>query len=100
MVWVGVGWVVGVVTMTREQLLNQWRKELGRSFNPRQWYVMDDDESTNDVHVEDKIMWVYRLMAGMFVVGFFTPDREWVQDQPFPTQEQAAARVHWLNGGV
>jgi hypothetical protein len=56
-------------------------------------------------------MWVYRMCrkrldiyeADRFEVGYYNPDREWVPDtsgdQYYCTAEEAAAKVHWLNGG-
>lgn len=75
------------------------RREFARSFDPRDWYARDDDrEDRGDT--EARVMWVFRLIAWMFAVGFFTPDREWVEDERFPTRNEAALRVHYLNGGT
>ena len=75
------------------------RQEFARSFDPREWYERDDDHPEDRGNTEAGIMWVYRLIAGAFVVGFFTPAKEWVEESRHPTGELAASRVHWLNGG-
>jgi hypothetical protein len=47
------------------------------------------------------IMWVYIRSEGrLFTVGFFDPAGTWNPESDWPTQEEAAARVHWLNGGA
>lgn len=76
------------------------RKEFGRSFDPREWYDQWDDADAGGV-TENVIMWVYRPNkdTGMFDVGYFTPDREWVQESAHQDKTVAASRVHWLNGG-
>ena len=37
--------------------------------------------------------------ANDFTVGFYSPDGMWHQESEYKTQEAAAERVHWLNGG-
>jgi hypothetical protein len=56
-------------------------------------------------------MWVYRLRrklsnvyeADRFEVGYYQPGGEWVPDtsgdNAYCTAEEAAAKVHYLNGG-
>lgn len=45
-------------------------------------------------------MWVYiESEPGLFTVGFYRPDGKWMPESDWPTAEQAAARVHYLNGG-
>lgn len=45
-------------------------------------------------------MWVYILSeARMWTVGFYAPDGTWHTDSDWPTREQAARQVHYLNGG-
>lgn len=44
-------------------------------------------------------MWVYRMLNDVYVVGFFTPDGQWVGETEHTTRDSAAGRVHWLNGG-
>lgn len=44
--------------------------------------------------------WVYlRSEPGVYTVGFYDPDGRWHGDSDWPDREQAAARVHYLNGG-
>lgn len=46
-------------------------------------------------------MWVYRLsVPGLWLVGFYKPDGEWVSESEHPDGKKAAARVHYLNGGL
>ena len=46
-------------------------------------------------------MWVYLYSAAdrLYVVGFYKPDGEWVPESDHATDDSAAARVAWLNGG-
>jgi len=45
-------------------------------------------------------MWVYiNSEPGLWTVGFYSPSGEWNTDSDWHTPEQAAARVHYLNGG-
>ena len=44
-------------------------------------------------------MWVYRREDGHFVTGYYSPDQKWHTDKKYEDQEEAAARVHYLNGG-
>jgi len=49
-------------------------------------------------------MYVYlRINQGqgtyVYAVGFYDPRREWIVESEWPIREQAAARVHYLNGG-
>ena len=44
-------------------------------------------------------MWVYRQNNRYWEVGYYAPDKTWVQDGVYSTQGEAAERVHWLNGG-
>lgn len=36
---------------------------------------------------------------GLWTVGFYDPDGKWHADRDFYTPDDAADRVHWLNGG-
>ena len=36
----------------------------------------------------------------LFTVGFYDPRGNWVAESDWPTREQAAERVHYLNGGA
>jgi len=45
-------------------------------------------------------MYVYmRTERGIWTVGFFKPNGDWVTDQDCSSKEEAAQRVHYLNGG-
>lgn len=45
-------------------------------------------------------MYVYvRSEAHLWTVGFYTPTGEWVPESDHDSAEQAAQRVHYLNGG-
>lgn len=37
---------------------------------------------------------------GLWTVGFYDPAGEWHAETDYNSPEGAAARVHWLNGGV
>jgi len=43
--------------------------------------------------------YVYRQSFSLFHVGFYKPDGTWEGETDWPTQAQAAQRVHYLNGG-
>lgn len=44
--------------------------------------------------------WVYvRSESHLFTVGFYDPDGKWHPDSDHETSEEAAKRVHYLNGG-
>ena len=44
--------------------------------------------------------WVYiRSEPGLYTVGFYDPDGKWHPDSDWETTQEAAARVHYLNGG-
>lgn len=76
---------------------HQWMAMMRRSFHPRDWFEKDGDSEEGTM--EDKLMWVYRKTEAGFTVGFYSPSREWHVDSDHPSKEQAAARVHYLNGG-
>lgn len=45
-------------------------------------------------------MYVYILSEpGLFTVGFYSPDGKWHPDSDHDTRDEAAKRVHFLNGG-
>lgn len=46
-------------------------------------------------------MWVYiRSEPGLLTVGFYSPDGEWHPESDHSTSEEAADRVHYLNGAL
>lgn len=46
-------------------------------------------------------MWVYiQSEPGLYTVGFYTLDGQWQPDSDWQTRDDAAKRVHYLNGGV
>lgn len=46
-------------------------------------------------------MYVYQRCTHepLYTVGFYTPEGEWKTDSDWDTREEAAERVHYLNGG-
>lgn len=44
-------------------------------------------------------MYVYKPLGNYYSVGFYTPDGEWIEESLCETREEAAGRVHYLNGG-
>ena len=45
-------------------------------------------------------MWVYQRTEGnLYSVGFYRPDGTWIPESDYNDREQAARRVHFLNGG-
>lgn len=45
-------------------------------------------------------MWVYlKTEAQLWTVGFFGPEGKWFTESDWPSAEEAAERVHYLNGG-
>lgn len=45
-------------------------------------------------------MFVYlKSEPQLWTVGFYAPNGKWVGESDWPSAEQAAARVHYLNGG-
>lgn len=45
-------------------------------------------------------VYVYSKSAQCWTVGFFKPDGEWEPESDHATQDAAAHRVHYLNGGA
>lgn len=46
-------------------------------------------------------VWVYiRSEPGLWTVGFYSPSGEFHPDSDHNDREQAAERVHYLNGGA
>lgn len=44
--------------------------------------------------------WVYkRTEPQLWTVGFYTPDGKWEPESDHSSDAEAAARVHYLNGG-
>lgn len=45
-------------------------------------------------------VWVYiKSEPGLWTVGFYRPDGTWNADSDHDDKAEAAARVHYLNGG-
>jgi ribosomal protein S16 len=42
----------------------------------------------------------FRKDAGCYTVGYYDPKGKWEPESDYETKEQAADRVHWLNGGA
>lgn len=46
------------------------------------------------------ITWVYlRSEPQLWTVGFYRPDGKWESESDHGSPDEAAARVHYLNGG-
>ena len=46
-------------------------------------------------------MWVYiKSETGLYTVGFYKPDGEWVSESDHDYQSDAVDRVNYLNGGM
>jgi hypothetical protein len=46
-------------------------------------------------------MYVYiQSESNLFTVGFYDPKGQWQPESDWATSEEAAKRVHYLNGGV
>lgn len=86
---------------TRTQ--EQWRQMLAASFHPAEWFQADDGGPPVEVEGPDEretLMWVFRRSeTSLYTVGYYAPDRSWHPEGDYPSKEEAAARVHWLNGG-
>lgn len=47
-----------------------------------------------------RMTWVYiRSEPGLYTVGFYSPDGKWHGDSDHESVDEAAKRVHYLNGG-
>lgn len=47
-----------------------------------------------------KTIWIYeRTEPGLYTVGFYDPKGNWHSDSDHASREEAAKRVHYLNGG-
>jgi len=44
--------------------------------------------------------WLYDRKDGRFVVGYYDPQYQWVTIETYESQDEAATRVHFLNGGA
>jgi len=45
-------------------------------------------------------MYVYiRSEPNLWTVGFYAPDGKWNSESDYSSREEAAKRVHYLNGG-
>jgi len=46
-------------------------------------------------------MWVYReFEPGLWTVGHYAPDGQWIPEGDYDDREKAARRVAFLNGGM
>lgn len=44
-------------------------------------------------------MYVYKQTEpGVWTVGYYTPQGEWISESDYPTPKEAANRTAWLNG--
>jgi len=45
-------------------------------------------------------MWVYlKSEPSLWTVGFYSPNGKWHAESDHESEEAAASRTHWLNGG-
>lgn len=45
-------------------------------------------------------VWVYiQSEANLWTTGFYSPDGKWHPDSDWGSKDEAAERVHYLNGG-
>lgn len=45
-------------------------------------------------------MYVYiKSEPNLWTVGFYDPNGKWISESDYNLKEDAAERVHWLNGG-
>lgn len=44
-------------------------------------------------------VYLHSYTHGCYTVGFYDPSGKWQPESDWPTSEQAAQRVHYLNGG-
>lgn len=52
------------------------------------------------IQKEGTMTWVYlRSEPNLYTVGFYSPDGGWNTDYDYATKDEAAKRVHYLNGG-
>jgi hypothetical protein len=77
----------------------KWDEMIRRSFHPSQWYTESRPDDLGNEYPEDRVMYVYRSAGETWQVGFYTPHGDWVSDSEYPLRDDAAQRVHWLNGG-
>lgn len=73
-------------------------------FRPRDWFRGEGEPDPRALEEEDTFVWKYRSFTDdqgvvKFSVGYFFGGGEWFTDGEYNTREEAAARVHWLNGG-
>lgn len=46
-------------------------------------------------------MWVYLMSEpGLWTVGYYDPEGKWHTDNDYSDKNEAAERVHYLNGGI
>ena len=58
------------------------------------------DTGRGDDMEQVKATWLYRRTeTNLWTVGFYTPQGDWVPESDHNSPEEAAARVHYLNGG-
>jgi hypothetical protein len=51
--------------------------------------------------MSDSQVWVYvQSESRLFTVGFYDPKGKWQPESDHENREEAAARVHYLNGGA
>lgn len=86
-----------------------WDSLLARAWHPSQWFYDHrpppgkgaSGSRGHGAAGRTCTMWVYKLADkdGVYIVGYYTPDKEWVPESVHNSERDAATRVHWLNGG-
>ena len=83
-------------------LRRKWREMLAKSREVYGTWEPNDD-LPKQLDMEDLIMWKYKQMQigsdFLFIVGWYDPSGEWHADLSYSSRDDAAARVHYLNGG-
>jgi hypothetical protein len=87
----------------------QWQIMARRSWDPRRWFEESDSPLRRDQGLlavsEVRAVWVYRRIfkpvhnQDVFEVGYFKPGDDFVKEGEFLDADEAARRVHYLNGG-
>ena len=82
--------------MRYKSVVEMVRDLSGDAFHPSDWFVRDDTPGD-----EGDVMWVYRRTTdgSRWRVGYWNPKGEWFEDSIYEDRDEAAQRVHWLNGG-
>lgn len=68
--------------------------------NPTRKEAMKPREKEKVRSKMKELCYVYlKSEQGVWTVGFYLPDGEWYPESDYNSSEEAAKRVHYLNGG-